>query len=185
MQTGNGLKDRVFQVFLLVIVFNIIAFVLLWQLDLFVHTELYNYGLEFSFEWAANYWYNNGMGWALLGGATILALLSFIPHHIYNHEHSRFSRFVGFLLSTLAIIYQVLSIYFLWQVSNIVQTNLYNFGLIPHYNWISIIKDLNSTILITMFIGLGALIIPSTRNWEIFASNAKKIKTKKLDQFLK
>ena len=185
MQTGNGLKDRVFQVFLLVILFNIIAFVFLWQLDLFVHSELYNYGLEFNFEWAANYWYNNGMGWTLLGGASILALLSFIPHYIYNHEHSRFSRYVSFLLSTLAITYQGLSIYFLLQVNNIVQTNLYDFGLIPHYSWISTIKDLNSIILITMLIGLGALIVPSTRNWEIFASNAKKIKTKTLDQFLK
>lgn len=184
MQIGNGLRDRVLQAFLLVIVFNIIAFILLWRLDLFVHTELYNYGLEFSFEWAVDYWYNNGMGWALLGGATILSLLSLIPNYIYNQEHSRFSRYVGFLLSTLAIAYQGLSIFFLWQVSNIVQTNLYNFGLIPHYSWISTVKDLNSTILITMFIGFGALIVPSTRNWEIFTTNVKRLKTKTLDQFL-
>ena len=185
METRNGLKDRVVQVLIFVIIFNIIAFVLLWRLDLFVHTDLYDFGLEFSFEWASNYWYNNGMGWALLGGSTILALMSFIPHYIYNNEHSKFSRYVGLLLSALALVYQGLSIIFLWQVSNIVQSNLYDFGLLPHYSWISTVKDLNSAILITMFAGFGALILPSIRNWEILNSNARRIKTKTLDQFLK
>jgi hypothetical protein len=184
VKLASLLKDRVVQVLLLVVVLNLVAFVLLWRLDLIVHVDLYDYGLEFSFDWITDYWYNNAMGWGLLGGTTVLAALLFIPKYIYNQEHTRFSRYVGFLLSALALVYQVLSLFFLWQVSNIVQNRLYNFGLIPSPSWISTIKDLNSAILILMAAGLIALIVPATKNLEIINPDKKRERTITLDRFL-
>jgi ABC-type antimicrobial peptide transport system permease subunit len=42
------------------------------QLDLFVHTELYRYGLQFSYEWAGQYWTYTGLILGLLGMAIII-----------------------------------------------------------------------------------------------------------------
>jgi hypothetical protein len=75
-----------------------------------------------------------------------------------------------------------MSVFFLWQVSNIVQSQLYNFGLIPNPIWISTIKDLNSAIQVLMFGGLIALIIPATKNLQILSANKKRKIT--LDQFI-
>jgi hypothetical protein len=182
VKLASLLKDRAVQVLLLVVVLNLVAFVLLWRLDLIVHVDLYDYGLEFSLDWTADYWYNNAMGWGLLGATTILAVLSFIPKYIYSQEHTRFSRYVGFLLSALALVYQVLSVFFLWEVSNIVQSQLYNFGLIPSPSWIYVIKDLNLAILVLMGAGLIALIVLATKNLEII--NPDKKRTITMDRFL-
>jgi len=42
------------------------------QLDLFVHTELYRYGLQFSYEWAGQYWTYTGLILSLLGVTIVL-----------------------------------------------------------------------------------------------------------------
>ena len=181
MRLAILLKDRVVQVLLLVVILNLFALFLLWRLDLFVHVNLYDYGLEFSYDWILDYWYNNQMGWSFLGGTVVLAFLAIIPKYIYNQEHTKLSRYVGFSLSILAISYQVLSVFFLWQVSNIVQTQLFNFGLIPNPGWISTIKDFNSAIQVLMFGGLIALIVPATKNMKIISANKKRTMT--LDQF--
>lgn len=184
MKRADVLKDRVVQVLLLVIVLNLVAFVLLWRLDLFVHNDLYDYGLEFSYDWIKDYWYNNQMGWGLLAGSIAIAALMFIPKYIYSQEQTGFSRFVGFLLSSLALVYQGLSIFFLWQVGNIVQSQLYNFGLIPNPSWIFLVNDFNSAILIVMFAGLVALVVPATKNLAIINSNRKRDVIITLDQYL-
>ena len=184
MKLVNLLKDRVVQVLLLIVVLNLVALVLLWRLDLFVHNDLYDYGLEFSFDWAADYWYNNAMGWGFLAGTIAIAGLMFIPKYIYSQEQTRLSKYVGFLLSALALIYQGLSIFFLWQVTNIVQSQLYNFGLMPNPSWIFIIKDLNVAILIVMFAGLVALVVPATKNLAIINSDRKREVIITLDRYL-
>lgn len=112
MKIQSLLKDRVVQALLLVIGLNLVAFILLWRLDLFVHADLYDYGLRFSFDWISDYWYNNAMGWSLLAGTIVLAPLSLIPKYVYSKEHTKFSRYVGFLLSALALAYQGLSVFF-------------------------------------------------------------------------
>ncbi len=184
VRLANLLRDRVVQVLLLVVALNLVAFVLLWRLDLFVHVNLYDYGLKFSADWTTDYWYNNAMGWSLLAGTTVLVGLSFIPKYIYSLEQSRFSKYVGLLLSSLALVYQGLSVFFLWQVSSIVQSQLYNFGLLPNPGWISIISGLNSVILILMVSGLVALLVPATKNLAIINSNRKRAVIITLDQYL-
>jgi hypothetical protein len=184
LKLASLLNDRVVQVLLLVVGLNLAAFVLLWRLDLFVHVDSYDYGLEFSYGWIADYWHNNAMGWGLLGGTTVLAALSFIPKYIYSQEHTKFSRYVGVLLSVLALVYQGLSVFFLLQVSNIVQSQLYNFGLTPNSVWISTITDLNLAILVLMVGGLIALIVPVTKNLDIINSNKKRAVALTLDRFL-
>lgn len=182
MRLSILLKDRVVQVLLLVVILNFIALFLLWRLDLFVHVNLYDYGLEFNYDWIVDYWYNNQMGWSLLGGTVVLAILTIIPKYIYIQEHTKFSIYVGFLLSVLAISYQIFSLFFLWRVNNIVQSQLYNFGLTPSPVWISTIKDLNSAIQVLMFGGLMALLVSATKNLQIKSVNKKRTIT--LDQFL-
>jgi hypothetical protein len=65
------LRDRFVQVLFFVIVLDVITFVLLWQLDLFVNGTLYDFGLQFSYDWAADYWYFTGLLWGFLIGSTL------------------------------------------------------------------------------------------------------------------
>ena len=55
MQFKNILKDRVVQFLLFVILLNAIIFILLWRFDVFVNSELYNFGLIFDAAWTATY----------------------------------------------------------------------------------------------------------------------------------
>ena len=75
------LKDRIIQVLLFTVILNIITFVLLWRLNVFVHGDLYGYGLIFSSNWADDFYYNNIMLWVFLQGATALTIFSIIPKH--------------------------------------------------------------------------------------------------------
>ena len=45
-------------VLILWIVSSVLILSLLWQIDRIVHGDLYNYGLQFSYEWAVPYWTN-------------------------------------------------------------------------------------------------------------------------------
>ena len=173
MRQERVIKDRVVQVSLLVIGLNLVAFVLLWRLDLFVHKDLYNYGLRFSFDWITDYWYNNTMSWSLLAGTIVLTTLSLIPKYIYSKEQTKLSRYIGYLLSALALVYQSLSVFFLLRLSSIVPSQLYNFGLLADPIWISTISNLNSALLILMISGLVSLIVPATKNMSIINQNKK------------
>lgn len=161
------LKNRITQILLFAIILNVIVLVLIWRLDLFVHTDLYDFGLTFSSDWAADYWYYNGMLWAFQAGSTALAVMSIWSHYQYSKKPSSLSKWTGFLLPGLAIVYQVLSIVFLTNINNIVLNRLYDFGVLPNYDWAITYNPISTTSLVLMVVALVALIIPAIRTLEI------------------
>ncbi len=161
------LKDRIVQVLLLVIILNVACFFLIWQLNIFVHGDLYDYGLIFSHDWAQDIWYYNILLWVFLEGATVLAALSIIPHYQHSQKPSKTTKILGFLLPTIAIIYQALSIWSLTQINSIVQNRLYDFGIPNNIYWSSTYNPLSSTALALMAVALIVLIIPAIRTLEI------------------
>ena len=129
MDFKSVLKNKFVLVLLFVIVLNVVAFVLVWRLDVFVNGDLYDFGLIMSSEWAKNYWYSAKMLWTFLAGTAALAALSIIPHYLHSKEPSKFSKWLGFLLPSAAIVYQGMCIVLITQIDSIVQNRLYDYGL--------------------------------------------------------
>jgi hypothetical protein len=153
-------------VLLFVVVLNVAVFILLWQLNFFVHGDLYNYGLVFSSDWAEGVWHNNLSCWAFILGATAFTIVAMIPHYMQSRKPgpSHFLAFTGFLLSACAIVYEALAIFFLNQLDTIVRTALYDFGIPPSFDWSATYEPLMGTAYALTTISLLTLIIPAVRS---------------------
>jgi hypothetical protein len=163
----NLAKSKTVLVLLVVIVLNIAVFVLLGQLNAFVHGDLYNYGLVFSYGWAAEVWYYNLLVWSFLIGATVLAFCAIIPHYLHSKGASGFSKLFGFLLPVLALVYQGLSIFYLSQMDSAVRTLLFNYGIPSSFDWSVTYDPIVTATYVLMVISLIAFIIPAVRSLEI------------------
>ena len=157
------LKNRSIFVLLFVITVNIGAFILVVRIDSFVNVGLYDFGLEFSLDWANDYWYFAKLLWVFQGGCCLLAVLSLWPHSLQIKKRDSFSVWAGVLLPSLAFIYQALSIVFLVGIDNIVYNRLYSFGLNPNYDWSLAYNPIRTPTLALMVIALIALMIPVIR----------------------
>lgn len=156
-------------VLLFVVVFNAAVFVLLGRLNDFVHGDLYNYGLIFSYDWVKDVWHYNLLVWAFLIGATALAAFAVIPHYVYKRarEPNRFSKAIRIFVPTLAVVCQGISIYFLSQIDSIVRNTFYNYGISSSFDWsITYAPIINATYGL-MTISLVALIIPVVTTLEL------------------
>lgn len=167
MYLGLGFKRllnyKTVLVLVFVVVVNLVLAFLVWRLDFFVHSDLYEYGLVYSLGWADPYWYCTVMLWALLGGATVLAVAAIIPHYLHSQRISGFSLWTGFLLPILAIIYQGISIFFLSQKNSMVWNDLYDYGLRYDVKWATTYNLISLPTFALMITALAALIIPVVR----------------------
>ena len=150
-------------VLLLSIVLNIISFLLVLRIDSFVHVDLYNYGLIFNNEWAKDYWFYKDLLLTFLSGSIIISILSVIPHYDQNKQPSNFSKWAGILLPLTAIVYQTLSIIFLFQIDQIIKNDLHQFGLPSNFDWNTEYSNLHLATLTVIIIVIALLIIPMIR----------------------
>lgn len=159
------LKHKTILVLLFVVVLNLAVFGLSWQLNMFVHGELYDYGLVFSHEWIDGVWRNNLSFWAFIIGATTFTASALVPNFLFNRKPnpSRFSVMISFLLPALALVYEGLSIFFLNQIDLIVRNSLYNFGIPSSFDWSITYEPIILTAYGLMIISLVALIIPTVK----------------------
>lgn len=148
---------------LLAIVLNIIGFLLILRIDSFVHVDLYNYGLIFDNDWAKNYWFFKDLLLTFLSGSIIISILSLIPHYDHNTQPTSFSKWAGILLPLTGIVYETLSIIFLTQLDQIIQNDLYQFGLLSNFDWSVEYSNLYLAALTVMIIAIVVLIIPMIR----------------------
>ena len=150
-------------ILLLVILLNLIVSSWFLRLDNFIHGDLYDYGLVFSYEWAEEVWYNNKMVWTSLLMATTLTIASIIPHYSLRNKHRRLSKWTGFLLPALAFMFQGFSIYFLDKMNNIVWSGLYSYGVQYDIDWSVTYNPISMPTLALMVTAFIALIIPAAK----------------------
>ena len=148
---------------LLAIVLNIIGFLLILRIDSFIHVDLYNYGLIFDTEWAKNYWFFKDLLLTFLSGSIIISILSLIPHYDHDTQPTSFSKWAGILLPLTGIVYETLSIIFLTQLDQIIQNDLYQFGILSNFDWSAEYSNLYLAALTVMIIAIVVLIIPMIR----------------------
>ncbi len=119
------------------VIINLVVSVLVWKLDFFVHGDLYRYGLNYSIEWGDPYWNLTALLWIFLLGATFFAAASIVPHYWHSKKISRFTTWAGFVLPIFAIIYETVSIYYLYQKNMMVWNTLGNYGLRNEAIWMN------------------------------------------------
>jgi hypothetical protein len=144
-------------------VLNAIAMSLLFRVDSFVNVDLYSYGLIFSYQWADEYWHNNLMLWTFIGASTAMALTAIVPHFLYSRAPSRFSRMAGFFLPAISIAFQAVSIFFFYQINNIVWSGLYDFGVQYNIDWATTYNPISMPPLTIMVVSLLMMILPLVR----------------------
>ena len=145
---------------LLSIVLNTIVLLLVLRIDSFVHVDLYKYGLIFSNEWAKDYWFFKDLLLTFLSGSIIIGVLSIIPHYDHDKQPTNFSKWTGMLLPLAGIVYETFSIIFIMQTDQIIQNDLYQFGLISNFNWGAEYWNINLAALTLMIIVIVLFTIP-------------------------
>lgn len=153
-------------VLLFVVFLNAGISVLLWQLDVFVHHNLYDYGLIFSYDWAERVWHNNLSCWVFVIGASALTVVAMVPHYFKSRElePSRLLGLSGFLLSVLALIFEGIGIFFLNQLDFAIRNSLYDFGISSSFDWSITFEPLIGAAYFLMAVSMLALIIPTVRS---------------------
>jgi hypothetical protein len=123
------------------------------RLDNIVHSDLYRYGLQFSDEWANEYWnYSRltlsflGVGMLLTGVSTVLTLLQVRTQRI------SLARLVNSILLVTGILMFVLSIFFFTRLDYFVHNDLYNYGLQFSGEWAN--QYWNYSRLMRVFLGV-------------------------------
>ena len=152
---------------LFVVATNLVVFVLLGRLDGFVHVDLYGYGLNFNGDWANEYWQLNGLLWTFLAGATVFTAVSMVLHYFHSKKPSRLSKWAGFFVPIIAIVYQVISIMYLNQINGLVWNKLYDYGVRYDIDWSATYNPISMPALTLMVVALLALIIPAIRTLDI------------------
>jgi hypothetical protein len=166
--TTKGLIDFKTVIILLVIfILSSIAFLIVLRIDLLVHVDLYDYGLQFNTLWANEYWQIKNMLLVFIAGAATLSVLSMIPHFDYSKQPTKISKWTGTLLPIIAIIYMIFSISSFLRIDDIIQNVLPQYNLIINYVWTAEYWNLNSIALTLMIVSLLLLIIPTIRTSEI------------------
>lgn len=150
-------------ILLFVVVVNLIVAILVWQLDLFVHGDLYSYGLIYNHDWANPYWHQTAVLWAFWGGATALAAAAIVPHYWHSQKVTNLSTWTGFFLPLLALIYEGFTIFFFDQKNSIVWNILSSYGLTFDEEWVTTCTLFSITSIALMIVAFGALIIPAVR----------------------
>ena len=161
------LKDKSALVFLLVIALSLASFVLVLRIDSFVNVDLYSYGLQFSLDWANDYWYFARLLWVFHWGGCFLAVFSLGVYIFRLKDRGSLFIWASILLPVLAFVCQVLSIVFLGVIDNLVYNRLYAFGLDSSYNWDLVYNPVRTPALVLMVFILALLIIPVIRTLKI------------------
>lgn len=129
-------KPKIILVLLLTVAaMNALSLFFFTHVDAIVHRDLYNYGLQFSHEWADKYWTLSS--WLL--NSLIMAItfisLSIVSISIYTHTNSNISRLVCHLFLVAAIALTLFSAFVFTNLDHIIHSDLYRYGLQFSYEW--------------------------------------------------
>ena len=93
--------------------------------------------------------------------------MAIIPIYLHCNKPSGYTKWLGFLLPALAIVYEELSVWFLWEIDWIVQNTLLACGLTYSVEWSSAYYSFSTTAFVLMVVVLVTLIVPVLRTLEI------------------
>lgn len=136
-----------------VIVVNVFSIIILFpRIETLVHGDLYEYGLQFSLEWADPIWDSSNLFLNCLRIAIIIMSLSAISVVVYARKHDAISKAVSTLLMTAGAGINIFSLYPFYRLDQFVNNDLYFFGLNFSEEWYASYKlySLQSAVLVLL-----------------------------------
>ena len=115
--------------------FNVISAYFLFSIDHTVHGELYNYGLQYSPQWAETYYVYFWLAMGSVTASLVLLGLSILLVGVYVAKRSQSALSAAPILLLISTFMGVLSIYAAFGIDEVVNTELYGFGLQFDYSW--------------------------------------------------
>ena len=139
MKTPKKKKLPILTIFplLIVITLSALSVFMFTHIDMVVHGDLYNYGLQFSTEWANQYWNYSSLMRTALATAMIVtgASIGFILVHSRTRKNA-YKLLACALLFFGAFMIGVTAFYFN-QIDSVVHVDLYRYGLQFSSEWAS------------------------------------------------
>jgi O-antigen/teichoic acid export membrane protein len=117
------------------IVINTLSLFFFTQIDHIVHADLYRYGLQFSYEWAGQYWMYSGFITGSFAIALLATALSIVSLIVNARTHGAGSRFVCYLLLLVGTVSSIFSALSFTHLDYLVNNDLYRYGLQFSYEW--------------------------------------------------
>jgi hypothetical protein len=139
MKTNSPFKPKTTLALLsIAIVLNAFSmFILFPRIETIIHGELYEYGLQSSFEWINPIRDSSHLFLNCLGISAILMTLSELTLAIYNRKRNTVLKAVSTVLVTTGVGMNLFSLYSFYQIDQIVNKDLYSFGLQLNEGWYS------------------------------------------------
>jgi hypothetical protein len=130
-----------------------------FRIDNIVNVDLYNFGLTFSNNWANKYWENSQL---YLYSASLIAILfsSSILFFLFFHRNQKkiIWRSICTLLLAMGAGLSILNIYIFFQITSIVNLDLYAYGLTFNAQWYGNYSPTFAImVVLTIFSGLTAI----------------------------
>jgi hypothetical protein len=108
---------------------------LLQVLDVIVHSDLYGYGLVFSYEWANQYWNITGSIRDSILLSFIIIIIAIVFNIIQVISSKNFIKSLSSILIFARMFFIFFSLFNLLRLDFIVNDFLYDYGLQFSYNW--------------------------------------------------
>jgi len=104
-------------------------------IDHIVHSDLYQYGLEFDYSWANLYWNNSHLLLASLAVAASLIAISTISIIIHVKTNKKSFKIATYVFSLVTSGLTLFSAYIFTRIDYIIHNTLYNYGLKFNLDW--------------------------------------------------
>ena len=105
------------------------------RLDTIVHSDLYRFGLQFSSEWAENYWANSWLILGSLAAAATFELFSSIYMIVSYASKTAPNRLTFMLFLVISACISIVSVVLFNRLDTLVNGSLYQFGLQFNEEW--------------------------------------------------
>lgn len=114
---------------------NALSLFVFTRLDKIVHSDLYNYGLRFDYEWAGKYWGNSNLLINFLIISIILLAMAAISILTQARTRNETHGIIIYPFLITGTVLTSLSLYLFRLLDNIVHQDLYQYGLQFSYEW--------------------------------------------------
>lgn len=130
MEIPITFKPKIILMLLLAVIsINVFSLFLSTRLDYVVHNDLYQYGLQFNFEWAEQYWTSSRLFTSSLTIAILVTSISAVFIIIDIRTGRPRPRSIHYLLLFPGLVTTILSVFFFNRLDYVVHNDLYQYGL--------------------------------------------------------
>ena len=156
-----------------VVIVNGFSLFLFTRIDTIVHSDLYRYGLQFSYDWVEQYWFHSTLFISTITIASIIIGLLIGKLLIKSIKDRPISAFNCCLVLIISAGLNICSIYIFSLLDHVVHNDLYLFGLLFNNEWATNYWTFANLLLVSITLSILILFTSFTL---ILLNSRKKVK---------